>query len=299
LPKIDSYTEQNRNRKTEEHLRKGEKVSEKAEKGYETIILKKRGAIATIVLNRPEVLNAISPIMFDELDNAFKDVDADADIRVVILTGSGRAFSASVDLEEETNGKDRFLPDMGPDEQRQFVREFPQKVTKTIMEMEKPTIAMVNGPAIGDAFDWVLACDLRVASTKARFMCGFVRMGLIPDTGATWFYPRLLGLPKTFELLFTENWLEAEEAYRIGMLNRLVQPGELESETMAMANQVARQAPIAVKLSKAHVYRGLKMSLDDSLEMAADGEILAMATEDHREALAAFREKRKPVFKGR
>ena len=274
-------------------------MSEKAEKGYETIILKKRGAIATIVLNRPEVLNAISPIMFDELDNAFKDVDADADIRVVILTGAGRAFSASVDLEEETNGKDRFLPDMGPDEQRQFVREFPQRVTRAIMDIEKPTIAMVNGPAIGDAFDWVLACDLRVASTKARFMCGFVRMGLIPDTGATWFYPRLLGLPKTFELLFTENWLEAEEAYRIGMLNRLVQPGELESETMAMANQVARQAPIAVKLSKAHVYRGLKMSLNDSLEMAADGEIVAMATEDHREALAAFREKRKPVFKGR
>jgi 2-(1,2-epoxy-1,2-dihydrophenyl)acetyl-CoA isomerase len=266
---------------------------------YETIILKKESAVARIILNRPEVLNAISPRMFEELDNAFSNVGADTDIRVVILTGAGRAFCASVDLEEETGGKDRFLPDMGPEEQRQFVRQFPQRVTKTITALEKPTIAMVNGPAVGDAFDWVLACDLRIASTNARFMCGFVRMGLIPDTGATWFYPRLLGLTKAFEMLFTESWLEADEALNIGLLNRLVPPEDLEGETMALAKRVAGHSPIALKLVKMHVYRGLQMNLNDALEMAADGEIVAMGTEDHKEALAAFREKRKPVFEGK
>lgn len=266
---------------------------------YETIALKKEGPVASVILNRPEVMNAISPRMFEEIHDALQVVNTDSSIRVVILTGAGRAFCAAVDIDEESKGKDRFLPDMDPGAQREFIRSLPQNVTRAIVNLEKPTIAMVNGPAVGDGFDWVLACDLKVASTKARFMCGFIRMGLIPDTGATWFYPRLLGLSKTFEMFFTESWLEAEEAYRIGLLNRLVAPEALERETMDLANKVARQSPIAMKLTKKHVYRGLKMSLDEALEMAVDGEIVALSTEDHREALAAFREKRAPVFKGK
>ncbi|MBW2137921.1 MAG: enoyl-CoA hydratase/isomerase family protein [Deltaproteobacteria bacterium] len=266
---------------------------------YDTIVLKKEGSIATVILNRPEVMNAISPQMFDELNDSLGDVAGDKDIRVVVLTGAGHAFSASVDIEAESDGKDRFLPDLSPEAQRRFVQDVPQRVTKAIFNLEKPTIAMVNGPAVGDAFDWVLACDLRVASTNAKFMCGFIRMGLIPDTGATWFYPRLLGLTRALELLFTEDWLDADEAYRIGLLNRLVPPEELESATMALAKKVAGQAPIAVKLAKMHVYRGLQMSLHESLDMAASDEVMALGTQDHKEALAAFRKRRRPVFKGK
>lgn len=266
---------------------------------YETIIVKKEDGVATVVLNRPQVLNAVNHQMFVELNRALDEVDADDGVRVMVLTGAGRAFCASVDIKEKRGNKDRLLEDVGIEDVRRYCRSYPQRITRGIVNLQKPTIAMVNGLAVGDGFDWVLACDLRVGSTAARFANAVVGLGLVSNTGATWFYPRHMGLGKAFELLYTGAWLEAEEAYRIGLLNKLTQPEDLEKETMALARKIAKQAPVAVRLTKMNVYRGLEMDLDAALELAADGEAMTLKTEDHREAMAAFLEKREPKFKGR
>ena len=164
--------------------------------------------------------------------------------------------------------------------------------------MERPTIAMVNGIAVGDGFDFALACDLRVGSTDARFMNGYGAMGLISGTGAPWFYPRALGLSKALELLYTGDWLEADEAHRLGLLNRLVAPDALEEEAMNLARRIAAQAPIPTQRVKGMVHRALHQSLDDHLAEAAEVEAAMLATADHREALAAFLEEREPKFTG-
>ena len=264
-----------------------------------TILVKKEDRIATITLNRPEVLNALNHTMFEEFLAALSEVNKGDDVWVVIITGAGRAFCASADIDAESRGKDSLLPDTSIEEGVRYIHHFPQAITKAIINLEKPTIAMINGLAIGDGFDWVLACDLRVASTNARFMNAFIQMALAPNTGATWLLPRLLGMTKAFELLYTGDWLTAEEASKLGLFNKLVPPEDLEKETMALARKIAKQAPIPIRMMKAQVYRGLETNFDAILDLAGDAEMICVKTEDHKEALAAFREKREPVFKGR
>ena len=172
-------------------------------------------------------------------------------------------------------------------------------VTSKLHNLEKPTIAMVNGLAIGDGFDWVLACDIRIGCEHSRFMNAFLQMGLVSNTGATWLYNRAMGINKALELLYTGDWLEAEEAHRLGVLNRLVPAEELEEETMALARRIADRPPIPNRLVKGMVYRGMSQSLEEHLVEAAQVEILTLTSQDHREALSAFLEKRKPEFHGK
>ena len=266
---------------------------------YQTIILEKKDHVARITLNRPDRLNAANPQMFAELNAALEDVAGDQDARALVLTGAGRAFCASADIKDERRDADRLLGHMDPYEIYQFIRNGPQGITLKLHQMEKPTIAMVNGLAIGDGFDWVLACDIRIGCEHSRFMNAFLQMGLVSNTGATWLYPRALGVSRALELLYTGDWLNAEEAHRLGVLSRLVPYEELEAETMALALKIAGKAPMANRMVKGMVYRGLNQSLEDHLPEAAQAEILSLATEDHREALAAFLEKREPKFKGR
>ncbi|MBI4234206.1 MAG: enoyl-CoA hydratase/isomerase family protein [Chloroflexi bacterium] len=266
--------------------------------GFETILLEKRDHIARVTLNRPERLNAINERMFEELNAALGDVAVDTTVRVLVLTGAGRAFCASADVKEERQGGDRLLSQRSPYETREFIRSRPQGVTLHLHQMEKPTIAMVNGLAIGDGFDWVLACDIRIGCEHARFMNAFLQMGLVSNTGATWLYPRAMGSNRALELLYTGDWLEAEEAYRLGVLNRLVPAARLEEETMGLARRIAERPPIPNRLVRGMVHRGLTQSLEEHLVEAAQVEVLTLTTQDHREALAAFLEKRKPVFKG-
>jgi 2-(1,2-epoxy-1,2-dihydrophenyl)acetyl-CoA isomerase len=266
---------------------------------YETILLEKKDHVARITLNRPERLNALNRQMFRELNSALEDVADDRDVWVLVLTGSGRAFCASADIKEERQEGDRLLGYMEPNEIYQFIRSGPQAITLKLHQMDKPTIAMVNGLAIGDGFDFVLACDIRVGCEHSRFMNAFLQMGLVSNTGATWLYPRALGVNKALELLFTGDWLEAEDALRLGMLNRLVPSEDLEEQTMALAAKIAGKAPIANRLVKSMVYRGLGQSLEEHLPEAAQAEVLTLTTEDHREALAAFLEGREPKFTGK
>ena len=266
---------------------------------YETIILDKKEHVARITLNRPDRLNALNRQMFRELNSALEDVGNDKEMRALVLTGAGRAFCASADINEEREGGDRLLGYMEPNEIYQFIRANPQGITLKLHQMEVPTIAMVNGLAIGDGFDFVLACDIRVGCEHSRFMNAFLQMGLVSNTGATWLYPRALGVNRALELLFTGDWLEAEDAERYGVLNRLVPYENLEAETMAMASRIANKSPVANRLVKGMVYRGLGQSLEEHLPEAAHAEVLSLASEDHREALAAFLEQRNPEFKGR
>jgi 2-(1,2-epoxy-1,2-dihydrophenyl)acetyl-CoA isomerase len=266
---------------------------------YQTVILEKKDHVARLTLNRPERLNALNEQMFAELNLALDDVAGDHEVRALVLTGAGRAFCASADIKDERKGGDRLLGHMEPYETYEFIRSGPQGVTIKLHQMEIPTIAMVNGLAIGDGFDWVLACDIRVGCERSRFMNAFLQMGLVSNTGGTWLYPRALGVSRALELLYTGDWLEAEDAERMGVLSKLVPYEELETEAMALATRIAGRAPVANRMVKGMVYRGLGQSLEEHLPEAAQAEILSLATEDHREALAAFLEKREPKFKGR
>lgn len=267
--------------------------------GYQTIILEKKDHVARLTLNRPDSLNALNRQMFAELNSALEDVAGDRETRALVLTGAGRAFCASADIKEERQEGDRLLGYMEPNEIYQFIRNGPQGITLKLHRMEIPTIAMVNGLAIGDGFDFVLACDIRIGCERSRFMNAFLQMGLVSNTGATWLYPRAMGVNQALELLFTGDWLAAEDALRLGVLNRMVPSEDLLEETMALAAKIAGKSPVANRLVKGMVYRGLGQSLEEHLPEAAHAEVLSLASEDHREALAAFLEGREPKFKGR
>jgi enoyl-CoA hydratase/carnithine racemase len=265
---------------------------------FQTILLSKEDGIATLTLNRPESLNAISRLMFDELILALEDVAHDESVKVLVLTGAGRAFCASVDIKEFAGVDGSFLSDTSISDFYEFARSHPQKVTLALRNMEKPTIAMVNGLALGDGFDWILSCDIRVGSENAKFRAGFLQMALFPITGSAWLYPRAMGINKALELLYTDDWMSAREAYEAGVLNKITSGEKLKEDTMVLAGKISKAPPIAIRLVKKHVYGGLGMSLEESLENAALAEALTLASQDHLEALAAFREKRPPVFRG-
>lgn len=264
---------------------------------FETIRVNKGAHIATLALNRPEVMNAVNFKMFEELKTALREINDDKDIRVMVLTGTGKAFCASFDIKEGGAAVgQRLLPQWNVEQVRQFLRHSPQRVTLGIRNMEKPTIAMINGLAVADGVDWALACDIRIGSENARFMSGFARVGAFPNTGATWLYPRAMGVSKALEFLYSSDWMSAEEACRTGILNRVVPAAKLEEATMELAHKIARGAPASLRMIKLQTYKGLDMSLENALELAADGEAMSLFTRDHIEAISAFLQKREPNF---
>lgn len=267
---------------------------------HQNVILEKKENIATLTLNRPEKLNAITPQMTQELVTTLDEVEVDDDIRVLIITGAGRGFCSGADVGGMASGTNsepgavRSAEDI-----RQGLTQGAGKIIPKLQKMQKPTIAMVNGIAVGAGFDIALACDLRTGSENTRFMNAFVRIGLFPGFGGTWLYPRVMGLGKALEYLFTGDFMEAKEAETLGVLNRLVPASELEKETLALARKIADGPPIAIKLMKLQVYKGLEMDLETALQVAAACETITLTSEDHREGVAAFREKRQPRYKGR
>jgi 2-(1,2-epoxy-1,2-dihydrophenyl)acetyl-CoA isomerase len=269
---------------------------------YEAIGVKKEDGVITITLNRPERMNAVSQQMVDELMGGLHDVASDTEARVLVLTGAGQAFCAGLDIKATAPveaGAEWRSQALTPEALRQFNRTTWRRLILALRDLEIPTIASVNGPAVGFGFDFALACDMRIGSENARFMVAFTRIGLFPVSGGTWFMPRLMGMGKACELLFTGDFLGAEEAARIGVLNKLVPADQLEQETAGLALKVAKAPPIAVKMGKIHLYKGLHMDLESALEFAAATEPVAAESEDHAEGLRAFREKRPPIFKGR
>ena len=270
--------------------------------GYEHLRLEKdpETYIAKLTLDRPEKRNALNDQTMDELGDALEDVEADDAVRVLIFTGAGRGFCAGGDLEALPGGSE---PGAWASENTDDVRRGFQRVQRFMLclqRMEKPVIAMVNGPAVGAGFDIACACDIRVGSPLARFMVAYVRIGLFPGFGGTWLYPRMLGsIGKAAEMLFTGDFLEAEEAYRLGFLNKLVPEEELEAVTMEMAAKIAKGPPIAIRLSKLMLYKGLEFDLDTAMRMAAAAETITLTSRDHLEGTAAVRQSRRPAYEGR
>ena len=246
------------------------------------------GPVATLTLDRPEALNALTVPVKVALRDALASLAGDRAVRAVILTGAGRAFCAGQDLAE------REAPDAAPLDVE--VRERYNPIIRAIRSMGQPVIAAVNGVAAGAGASLAFACDLRIAADEARFVLAFGRIGLVPDSGATWFLPRLVGPAKAAELALLGEAIDAAEALRIGLVSRVVPGDQLLDEARTLAGRLAEGAPLALALTKEALQRSPTIDLDEALEGEAKLQGIAGASADHAEGLAAFREKRPPRF---
>jgi len=258
---------------------------------YETIILERKGSIATLTLNRPEKLNALNIKMIDELESALLGISKDKNVRVLVITGAGRGFCSGADVSDMAQA-------LTPVEIR-YLTQTAHKTILALTDLEKPVIAKVNGVAVGIGCSLALSADMIIASEKAQFGVIFSRIGLIPDGGSLFHLPRLVGPTKAKELIFTAKMFDAKEAERIGMINKAVPADELDNEVDTLKKQLAEGPTIAFGIAKKIINKGLSMNLSSVLESEAFGQTIAGTTEDAREGVMAFLEKRKPEFKGR
>ncbi|MGI8553066.1 MAG: enoyl-CoA hydratase/isomerase family protein [Dehalococcoidia bacterium] len=266
---------------------------------YQEIVYTTSEGVATIALNRPERLNAFTNRMLDEWTDAIEQARDDSDVRAVVLTGNGRGFCAGMDVGQEAAGEGVLQSASGPSSRRNSLRFSVHRVPRALQLLDKPYIAAVNGAAVGAGMDMASMADIRFAAEGSRFGMAYVRMGIIPGDGGCFFLPRLVGLQKALELIWTGQRFDAQEALRIGYVLR-VYPGEqLLGETQAFARQIAEGPGVAIQLAKRLVYRSLETDLDHSLDLAQNAMVIAQSTEDAREGPRAFVEKRTPRFQGR
>jgi enoyl-CoA hydratase len=258
--------------------------------GYENLILEKRGPLALVTVNRPDKMNALNVRTREEILAVFKELEQDASVRVVVITGSGeKAFIAGADISEFT-GK-------SPLETREIMQKC--RAFDAMEDFPKPVIAMINGYALGGGCELAMSCDIRIASTKAKFGQPEIKLGIIPGGGGTQRLPRLIGEGKAMELILTGDMIDAEEALRLGLLNHVVAPDQLEAKTMEIANKIAEMSSVALQMAKKAVKNAARLGLVAGLEAETDLFILCFTSEDKEEGVRAFLEKRKPVFKGR
>lgn len=263
-----------------------------------TIQTSVESGVLTITLNRPESLNAFNEQMAIELAGALRVAERDDGVRCVLLTGAGRAFCSGQDLAEI---RSRYSGDAAA-QQLDFARHLREKynpIVQRIRTIEKPVVAAVNGVAAGAGASFAFACDLRIASRSASFVMAFVHVGLIPDSGATLTLMQHMGYSKAAELCMLGEKLPAEEAYRHGLVNKLVDDTELASAARELAGRLAAMPTRAIGLTKRALNRAWTATLEDTLEQEAFGQDTAGRTTDHREGVMAFLEKRKPGFIGR
>ena len=250
------------------------------------------GGVATITMNRPDALNALNQELSDGLNEALESAARDAAVRCVVLTGAGKGFSSGADLADVDL-------DSGPFRPSTILHGRYHRFVKTIVEMEKPVIASVNGVAAGAGCSLALACDMRIASDKARFFQAFIKIGLIPDSGANYLLPRLVGYQKALELAMGGEIIDAATALDIGLVNRVVPHDELADATRAWAAEFSAGPTRAYGLTKKAMRFGATHELYDTLNYEAELQDQVALTEDVVEGITAFTEKRKPDFKGR
>ncbi len=260
---------------------------------YEHIQVAEADGIVTITLNRPDKLNSFIGHMRRDLAEALEHTGSDRSVRVVIITGAGRAFCAGGDI--------AFMADLM---QRHDSEEFSRilgagrRVILAIRQMTKPVIASINGPASGAGFNLALACDLRIAANNATFSQSFAKVGLHPDWGGTYFLPRLVTSNKACEMFFLGETIDAAEAERLGIVNRVVAPEELESATLELAERLRAAPPIALAAAKHAVYMSQSAELEEMLRYETEAQLRCFASDDGREGVHAFLEKREPKFTG-
>ncbi|KJS19229.1 MAG: crotonase [Clostridiaceae bacterium BRH_c20a] len=257
----------------------------------ENITLNLEGAIAEVTINRPKALNALNSLTLKELGKVINDLAENQDIRCVIITGSGeKAFVAGADISEMQGKK--------PLEGRTFAR-LGQKVFSAIENMPQVVIAAVNGFALGGGCELAMACDIRLASTKGKFGQPEVTLGIVPGFAGTQRLPRLIGKGLAKELIYTGDMIDAAEAYRIGLVNKVYDPEILMDKAREMAAKIASRGPSAVTLAKSAINNGMNMDDESAYNYEAEVFGLCFATEDQKEGMAAFLEKRKAEFKGK
>ncbi|MGM9721497.1 MAG: short-chain-enoyl-CoA hydratase [Candidatus Egerieousia sp.] len=257
---------------------------------YKKLIIKDNGAVRVIKINNPEALNALNTAILKELDAAFTEVAEDNGILAVVLTGEGRAFVAGADI-SEMKSKNAI--------EGEIFGKLGASVFRKIELLPKPVIAAVNGFALGGGCELAMSCDIRLASAKAKFGQPEVGLGITPGFSGTQRMPRLIGMGKAKELIYTADIIDAAEAYRIGLVNHVYEPEALMEEAMKMAEKIASKAPIAVKNSKEAINRGIQTDMDSAVAIEAYLFGLCFASEDQKEGMTAFFEKRKANFQNK
>ena len=258
---------------------------------YETILYEKENNVCIATLNRPDRLNALSGQLMHELGAILDDFATDADARTLILTGAGRGFCAGADI------KERAQPSGNRERPRQASWRY--GLFNKLEDVPKPVIAAINGPCNGGGFELALCCDFRIASENANFGLGEVKLGVIPLAGGTARLPRLIGVGRAKEFLYFGNRVDAHEAYRLGIVNKVVTHEELMTECKKWAAELSEKAPLSLRMLKSCVNIGMQMSLLEALDYESKCGAFLANTEDRKEGMQAFVEKRKPVFKGR
>jgi enoyl-CoA hydratase/carnithine racemase len=257
---------------------------------YETLLVERRSQVAYVTLNRPDALNALNTALRQELQLFFTEVEHDPDVRLVVITGAGRAFCAGADI-KEWKEPSSVVED----------REARQRLNfwGAMSRCGCPIIAAINGFALGGGCELAMCCDIRIASDRAQLGLTEVTLGIIPGGGGTQRLPRLIGRGKALELILTGKRIEAQEALRLGLVEQVVPHEQLMAAVEDLAQMIISRAPLAVKYAKEAIVRGLELPLEEGLKVEAELSILLRTTEDRMEGARAFKEKRPPRFKGR
>jgi enoyl-CoA hydratase/carnithine racemase len=262
---------------------------------YKCLLYEVKDAIATLALNRPERLNALGDTLREDFYDAILRVSADPEVRVIVITGAGKGFCSGGDVKAMNEAKES-------QRERPILEKVAPGRDRTLLAMRdapQPIIAAVNGAAAGAGMNLALGCDIRLASTAARFGETFVKRGLHPDWGGTYFLPRLVGMAKAAEMIFTGDMIDAAEALRIGLVSAVYPPEELLPAAYDLARKIAGGPPIAIRLAKRALYHSEGTDLRGGLEFETFAQNVCFETEDAREGIRAFVEKRPPQFKGR
>jgi len=259
-------------------------------KSYNTILLEKKAGIGTLTLNRPEVRNAFNQEMIDELRDVLRIVDKDQEIRVLIVTGAGKAFQAGADIAE--------LRVMTPMKILRW-NEGIVRINATLEKLRQPVIAAINGAAMGGGLELAISCTLRVVAESAKMAIPEVKLGIIPGTGGTQRLPRLIGKGRAAEYLLTGDIIEAQDAYTMGLVNKVASDGKVLEAAEELAGKIMANAPIAVEMAKDALEIGKDLPLEHAVQYSQKNCVTCFSTEDMKEGMSAFLEKRKAIFKGK